>query len=261
MDWLDPWVEKIPWRRARQSSPVFFLGESQGQRSLAGYSPLGHWRPTVVLDFTNGKKYKKIFAFLKKKQICCHTNIGLLWKWVGIAHHAKMEKKKKKRESKKKCNAEIYCYMWEEAATDLTLSSWSTWAFLIAQLVRICLQCRRLPFNSWVRKTPWRRNRLLTPVFLGFPCGSVGKESACNAGDLCSISGSGRSPGEGIGCPLQYSWASLVVQLVKNLSTMQETWVWSLSWEDALEMGKATPVFWPGEFHGQFMGSQRVRHN
>ena len=51
----------------------------------------------------------------------------------------------------------------------------------------------------------WRRNRLPTPVFLGFPCGSAGKESACNAGDLGLIPGWGRSPGEGNGHPLQYS--------------------------------------------------------
>ena len=57
----------------------------------------------------------------------------------------------------------------------------------------------------------------------GFPDSSVGKESPCNAGDLGSIPGSGRSPGEGIGCPLQYSWASLVAQLVKNPSAMQRT--------------------------------------
>ena len=84
----------------------------------------------------------------------------------------------------------------------------------------------------------------------GFPDSSAGKESSCNAGDPSSIPGSGRSAGEGIGYPLQYSWASLVAQLVKNLPTMQETWVWSLGWED-LEKGKAirTPVFWPGEFH------------
>ena len=53
--------------------------------------------------------------------------------------------------------------------------------------------------------------------------GSVGKESACNAGDPGSIPGSGRSTREGIGYPLQYSWASLVSQLVKNLSAMWET--------------------------------------
>ena len=55
-----------------------------------------------------------------------------------------------------------------------------------------------------------------------------------------SISGSGRSPGGGIGYPLRYSWASMVAQLVKNLPAMQETWVQSLGWQDPLEKGKAT---------------------
>ena len=73
----------------------------------------------------------------------------------------------------------------------------------------------------------------------GFPDSSVGKESTCNAGDPDSIPGSGRSPGEGIGYPLQYSWASLVAQLVKNPPAMQ-TWVQSLGWEDPPEKGKAT---------------------
>ena len=50
----------------------------------------------------------------------------------------------------------------------------------------------------------------------------------------------GRSPGEGIGYPLQYSWASLVAQMVKNPPAMQETWVRSLGWEDPLEKGMAT---------------------
>ena len=53
-----------------------------------------------------------------------------------------------------------------------------------------------------------------------FPDSSVGKESACNSGDPSSIPGLGRSPGEGIGCPFQYSWASLVVQMVKNPPAM-----------------------------------------
>ena len=75
---------------------------------------------------------------------------------------------------------------------------------------------------------------------MGFPDSSVGKEFACNAGDPGSILESGRSAGEGIGYPLQYSWASLVAQLVKSLPAMQETWVLSLGWEDALEKGKAT---------------------
>ena len=79
-------------------------------------------------------------------------------------------------------------------------------------------------------------------VFLGLrnTDSSVGKESACSAGDPGSIPGSGRSAGEGIGYPLQYSWASLVVQLVKNPPAMWETWVRSLGWEDPLEKGKAT---------------------
>ena len=69
---------------------------------------------------------------------------------------------------------------------------------------------------------------------------SVGKESAFSAGDPSLISGSGRSSGEGIGYPPQYSWASLVPQLVENLPAMWETWVQSLGWEDPLEKGKAT---------------------
>ena len=73
-----------------------------------------------------------------------------------------------------------------------------------------------------------------------FPHSSVGKEYACNAGDPGSILGLGRSSGGGIGYPLQYSWASLVAQLVKNLPAVQETWVRSLGWEDPLEKGKAT---------------------
>ena len=62
-------------------------------------------------------------------------------------------------------------------------------------------------------------------------------EKACNARDPSLIPGSGRSTGEGIGYPLQYSWASLVAQLVKNLPAMWETWVRSLVWEDSLEKG------------------------
>ena len=75
---------------------------------------------------------------------------------------------------------------------------------------------------------------------MGFLGGSNGKESAWNAGDPSMIPGSGRSAGEGIGYPLQYSWAFLLAQLVKNVPAMRETWVQSLGWEDPLEKGKAT---------------------
>ena len=76
--------------------------------------------------------------------------------------------------------------------------------------------------------------------FKGFSGCSGGKESTCSAGDTSLIPGSGRSPGERTGYPLQYSWASLVAQLAKNPPTMRETWIRSLGWEDPLETGKAT---------------------
>ena len=74
----------------------------------------------------------------------------------------------------------------------------------------------------------------------GIPCGSAGKESACNVGDLGSIPGLGRSFGEEIGYPLQYSWAFLVAQSIKNPPATLETCVRSLCQEDPLEKGKAT---------------------
>ena len=95
-----------------------------------------------------------------------------------------------------------------------------------------------------------------------YPCfcdSSVGEESACNAGDPGSIPGSGRSPGEGLGYPLKYSWASLVAQTVRNPPAVRETRVQSLGWEDPLEKGTTT--------HCSILtwriprGSQRVGHN
>ena len=78
---------------------------------------------------------------------------------------------------------------------------------------------------------------------------SVGKESACSAGDPGLIPGSGRSPGEGIGYPLQYSWAFLVAQLVKNPPAMWETWVGKILWR---RERLPTPVFLPREVHGLY---------
>ena len=77
---------------------------------------------------------------------------------------------------------------------------------------------------------------------MGFPVSAAGKESACNAGDPSSIPGLGRSLEEGIYYSLQYSWASLVAQLVKNPPAMQESWAQSLGWEDPLEKGKGYPL-------------------
>ena len=73
----------------------------------------------------------------------------------------------------------------------------------------------------------------------GFPGSSAGKESTCNAGDPSLIPGSGNSPAEGIGYPLQYSWTFLLAQTIKNPPAVQETWVQSLGWADALEEGMA----------------------
>ena len=112
----------------------------------------------------------------------------------------------------------------------------------------------------------------------GFQGSSPGKESACNVGDPGSIPGLGSSSGEGIGCPLQYSWVSLVAQTVRNLPAMPEAWVQSLGWEDPLEKGMAThsrlPPWripmdrgaWqdPGPRNlagASSMGSQRVGHD
>ena len=98
---------------------------------------------------------------------------------------------------------------------------------------------------------------------MGFPGSSAGKESACNAGDTCS----GRFPAEGY--PFQYSWTSLVAQMVKYPLAMWETWVQSLGREDPLEEGIATHssilawrIPWTEESGGlQSVGSQRARHD
>ena len=100
---------------------------------------------------------------------------------------------------------------------------------------------------------------------LGFPGSSAGKESICKAGDPSLTPGLGRSPGEGIGYPFQYSWASLLAQTVKNLPAMQETWVGKIPWRRSRQPNL---VFLPGESSWrekpgglQSMGSQRVGHN
>ena len=96
-------------------------------------------------------------------------------------------------------------------------------------------------------------------VYKGFPNSSVGKESTCSAGDPGSIAESGGSAGEGIGYPLQYSWASLVAQLVKNPPAMWETWVRQIPWR---RERLPSPVFWPGEFHGLYSScGRRVGHD
>ena len=110
--------------------------------------------------------------------------------------------------------------------------------------------------KSWTQLSDWTERRI--------PHSSVGKESTCNAGDLGSTPGLGRSTGEGIGYLLQYSWASLVAQLVNNPLAMWGTWVLSLGWDGPLEKGKATHssiLAWRVPWTIQSMRSQRVRHD
>ena len=102
------------------------------------------------------------------------------------------------------------------------------WWAAIYEVSQSQTQLKRLSSSS-------RRGRIL-----GSPGSSVGKESACNTGDPCLIPWLERSTGEGIGYPLQYSWASLVPQLVKNTPAMQEIWVQSLGREDTLKKGMTT---------------------
>ena len=118
-------------------------------------------------------------------------------------------------------------------------------------------QCISIYLWLWHRFCFW----YLQSVMEGLPDSWVGKESSCNAG---LIPGSGRFSGEGIDYLVQYSWASLVAQLVKNPPVMQETWVWSLGWEDPLEKRKATHssiLAWRIPCIVSSMGSQRVRHD
>ena len=95
---------------------------------------------------------------------------------------------------------------------------------------------------------------------MGFPHYSVGKESICNAEDPGSMPGLGRSAGEGMGYPVQYSWASLVAQLVKNLPAMQESWVQELGSIPGLGRSPREGKGYPLQY-SESMGSQRVGHN
>ena len=101
---------------------------------------------------------------------------------------------------------------------------------LIAQLVKKKkkknhLQCSIPCFHSWVRKILWRKDRLPTPVFLGFPCGSAGKDSVCSVGDLGSTPGLGRSPGKRKGYLLQYSGLENSMDHIVHGVPKSRTWL------------------------------------
>ena len=113
-------------------------------------------------------------------------------------------------------------------------------ASLVLSSKESACQCKRLRFDPWVRKIIWRRERQHTPVFLGFPCGSAGKQSTCNVGDLGLIPGLGRSLGEGKGYPLQYSGLENSMDCIHGVAKSQT----QLS-------NFHFPIFLLGKSHGQ----------
>ena len=133
-----------------------------------------------------------------------------------------------------------YCLL--KCKSDLELGEWLSliwcwrlWAISRSRLLG-CSEIKLQVYSIWY-----------------FPGSSVGKESACKAGDPGSIPGLGRSSGEGIGYPLQYSWTSLVAQLVKNCLQCGRSgfdpWVGKMPWR---RERLPTPVFWPRKFHGLY---------
>ena len=123
---------------------------------------------------------------------------------VASLDKQKDQKKKKKKEIKPTPN----CHFWRAGSQNRGSEQKQCIAY-----TSICnLQCRRPQFNLWVGKIPSKRDRLPTPVFLGFPGGSAGKESTCNVEDLGSIPGLGRSSREG------------------NSYTLSSILTWRISW-------------------------------
>ena len=171
----------------------------------------------------------------------------------GLTVKTKYRKNLKDRTAKKTiCEQLLEC----PSSANLSPPSWP------------CLLCWKYTPGRWVvgqQPEPHSPAQGLRGVIQGLPGGSGSKESACNAGDPGSIPKLGRSDGEGIGYPFQYSWASLVAQLVKNLPVLRETWVQSLGWKDPLEKGKAilnsSILVWRIPWTVQSMGSQRVGHD
>ena len=154
-----------------------------------------------------------------------------------------------------------FIFLWNQRdfKTNLTGLLWIR-ASLVAQLVKNPPAMQ----ETWVWSLVWEDQ--------GFPGGLAGKASTCNEGDLGSTPGSGRSPGEENGTPLQYSclenpmdggaWEAAVHGVVKSRTWLSEFNSLHFTFGKIWRRERLpTPVFWPGEFHGQSMGSQRVGHN
>ena len=133
-----------------------------------------------------------------------------------------------------KTTAEWYGFIRNLGQRGLIWAYVTRWAPLIAQLVNSLPATQETPVRFLGQKIHWRRDRLPTPVFLGFPCGSAGKESTFNARDLRLIPGLGRSPGEGSGCSLQFSGLEnsmdfIVCAVAKNQTQLSDFHLLNLS--------------------------------
>ena len=125
------------------------------------------------------------------------------------------------------------CCLWSEYwgihssySAQLSQPSFCSWGFPDSSVSKeSTCKCRWPWVNSWVGKIRWRRDRLPTPVFLGFPCGLAGKEFTCNVGDLGSVPGLGRSPGKWKGYPLQYSGLENSMDCIVHGVTENQTWL------------------------------------
>ena len=131
---------------------------------------------------------------------------------------------------------------------------------LIAQLVKNLPAVQETRYNFWVGKICWRRERQPTPVFLGFLCGSAGKESTCNVGDLGLTPGLGRSPGEWKGYPLQYSGLENSMDCIVHGVAKSQTQLSNVHFQSPTYSISWSPnVFWKRTVSQRFIGFSSVQ--
>ena len=131
---------------------------------------------------------------------------------------------------------------WSEEVKSLSCVRLFVTPWTVGSSVHGTFQARVLEWVaiSFSRRSSQPRDRIWASRIVGRRFTVWATREASDAGDAGAIPGLERSSGEGTGYPLQYSWASLVIQMVKNSPAMWETWVRSLGWEDPLEKGMAT---------------------
>ena len=182
------------------STPVLLPGKSHGWRSLVGCNPWGSWGSDTT------------------ERLHFHFSLSCIGE--GNGNPLKCSYLENPRDGG----------AWWAAVYGIT-QSWTRLKWLSSSssssssVAKELVNCRRPRFDSWDGKIHWRRDRPPIPIFLGFPGGSVGKESTCNAGDLGSIPGLGRSPGKGKGHPLQYFGLENSMDCIVHGVTKNQTWL------------------------------------